>query len=344
MRVLVTGGSGLLGRRTIAALAARGHDVVALQRHRTDALACEQVLADVRDADAVAAAAAGCDAVIHGAAKVGVVGTREEFRDGQRRWHRGRRCGLPGCPRAATRRRLLAVRRLRVDADRGCGSGHADHRAQRSLLVLGVEGRGRARRAGGERRRPRGDRDPPARDLGTGGHAARRPHRRACPRRAAVRRRRRQSADRHDLRGQRRRRARRCGRAARRPTGRSPAARSSSRTASLSRSAASCEQICAAAGVPPPARDLPLGLARGMAAVAERLWARARPGDEPPATRFLVDQLALAHWFDPRPFRDATGWRPEVTIAEGMRRLAAFYRGEQAPERFGRPESGDGVE
>ena len=38
------------------------------------------------------------------------------------------------------------------------------------------------------------------------------------------------------------------------------------------------EQICAAAGVPPPARDLPLGVARGMAAAAERLWARAPPG------------------------------------------------------------------
>ena len=45
----------------------------------------------------------------------------------QRRWHRGGRRGLPGCRRAATRRRLLAVGRLRVDADRGCGSGDADH-------------------------------------------------------------------------------------------------------------------------------------------------------------------------------------------------------------------------
>ncbi len=80
MRVLVTGGSGLLGRRTIAALAARGHEVVALQRRQSPELACRQVLADVCDRPAVAAAAAGCDAAVHGAARVGVVGTREEFR------------------------------------------------------------------------------------------------------------------------------------------------------------------------------------------------------------------------------------------------------------------------
>ena len=41
MRVLVTGGAGLLGRTTCAALAARGHDVVALQRHRSAELDCE---------------------------------------------------------------------------------------------------------------------------------------------------------------------------------------------------------------------------------------------------------------------------------------------------------------
>ena len=80
MRVLVTGGSGLLGRRTIAALAARGHEVVALQRRASAELTCRQVLADACDRETVAAAAAGCDAVIHGAARVGVVGTREEFR------------------------------------------------------------------------------------------------------------------------------------------------------------------------------------------------------------------------------------------------------------------------
>jgi len=87
------------------------------------------------------------------------------------------------------------------------------------------------------------------------------------------------------------------------------------------------ERICEAAGAPPPKRDVPLPLARGMAGVLERVWARARPGAEPPATRFLVDQLALAHWFDQRPFREATGWMPAVSIDEGMKRLAAWYAG-----------------
>ena len=216
----------------------------------------------------------------------------------------------------------------------GAGASTPITPATRSLLVFGVEGRGRARRARGERWRARRDRDPPARDLGTGRHAARRPHRRACPGRPAVRRRRREGADRHDLRRQRCRRARRRGRAA--DAGR-PARRP--RVRRLERRATPAPRASWSRSARPPAcrlrrGDLPLGLARGMAAVAERLWARARPGDEPPATRFLVDQLALAHWFDPRPFREATGWRPAVTIAEGMRRLAAFYRGEQRAVAF----------
>ena len=117
-----------------------------------------------------------------------------------------------GC--APTRGRFFAVGRLRVDADGGCRCIDADHPATRSFLVFGVEGRGRARRTGGERWCARSDRDPPARDLGTGRHAARRPHRRACPGRPFVRRRRWEGTDRHDLCRQRCRCARRGGRAA----------------------------------------------------------------------------------------------------------------------------------
>ena len=99
------------------------------------------------------------------------------------------------------------------------------------------------------------------------------------------------------------------------------------------------ERICAAAGVPPPRRDLPLGVARLLAGAAERVWGRSRPAAEPPATRFLVDQLALAHWFDPRPFREATGWRPAVTVAEGMRGWrpsTVLFRTRSSPRRVRR--------
>ena len=79
MKVLVTGGTSLLARRTAETLLARGDDVTVLQRH-VSPLECAQVLADVRDADAVHRAVDGCDAVIHAAAKVGVVGTWDEYR------------------------------------------------------------------------------------------------------------------------------------------------------------------------------------------------------------------------------------------------------------------------
>ncbi|MCU1359134.1 MAG: NAD-dependent epimerase/dehydratase family protein, partial [Ilumatobacteraceae bacterium] len=79
MKVLVTGASSLLARRTAEALLARGDDVTVLQRNQAP-LDCRQVLADVRDADAVMCAVDGSDAVIHAAAKVGVVGSWEDYR------------------------------------------------------------------------------------------------------------------------------------------------------------------------------------------------------------------------------------------------------------------------
>src|SRR4051794_3337888 len=79
MKVLVTGGTSLLARRTAEALLARGDQVVLLQRG-TSSLDTVQISGDVRDPDAVRRAASGCDAVIHAAAKVGVVGDWNEFR------------------------------------------------------------------------------------------------------------------------------------------------------------------------------------------------------------------------------------------------------------------------
>lgn len=331
MRVLVTGASGLLGQRTVAALAAQGHEVVALQRHHNDGLACEQVLADIRDTDGVAAAAAGADAVIHGAAKVGVVGTREEFREVN---IGGTEAVVAAC-RSACVARLVVVSSPSVgyESKPTVGAGAAAPITARRDRSWYSESKGEAELVA------------LAADSPTLAVTAIRPHAIWGP------------GD-TQLVGRIVERAR-AGRLFVVGGGTAlidttyvdnaadalvAAAEQLTPEGALAGNAFVVsngeplplrhllEQICTAAGVPPPARDLPLGVARGLAAAAERVWARARPGDEPPATRFLVDQLALAHWFDPRPFRDATGWRPRVTIAEGMRRLAAFYRS-QGPLR-----------
>lgn len=84
--------------------------------------------------------------------------------------------------------------------------------------------------------------------------------------------------------------------------------------------------ICAAAGAPAPRLRVPAALARMAGGAVETVW-RIRPGiDEPPMTRFLAEQLSTAHWFDQRRTREALGWTPQVSLDEGIARLAAYYR------------------
>lgn len=79
MRILVTGGSGFVGSHAVRALAAAGHEPRLLARSPEKARAVvaalgapavEVVAGDVTDRASVAAALAGCDAVLHAAAAV----------------------------------------------------------------------------------------------------------------------------------------------------------------------------------------------------------------------------------------------------------------------------------
>jgi NAD+-dependent farnesol dehydrogenase len=73
MRVLVTGGTGYLGRAVVQALTARGHDVVMFARTASrSGLAGAAVDGDIRDRAALERAAAGCDAISHSAALVSI--------------------------------------------------------------------------------------------------------------------------------------------------------------------------------------------------------------------------------------------------------------------------------
>jgi len=82
MRALVTGGNGFIGRALARALQERGHAVRTFARRDAPdlrAAGIEHVCGDLCDAQAVSAAADGCDLVFHAAAKVASGGDRREF-------------------------------------------------------------------------------------------------------------------------------------------------------------------------------------------------------------------------------------------------------------------------
>ena len=80
MRVLVTGATSMLGENTVRQLLQRGHTVRVLQRG-SSTLPVDVHRGDVRDLHVVRAAVSDCEVVIHSAAKVGLVGSYQEFHD-----------------------------------------------------------------------------------------------------------------------------------------------------------------------------------------------------------------------------------------------------------------------
>lgn len=80
MIVLVTGGTGYLGRHVARAVAALGHEPVLFARRAGAAgLPWRAVEGDVTDRESLVAAARGCDAICHVAAKVEIVGRPADF-------------------------------------------------------------------------------------------------------------------------------------------------------------------------------------------------------------------------------------------------------------------------
>jgi nucleoside-diphosphate-sugar epimerase len=88
-------------------------------------------------------------------------------------------------------------------------------------------------------------------------------------------------------------------------------------------------RILAAAGIEPVTGTVPLPVAYAAGAAAEaayQLLRRRTGGAEPPMTRFLARQLGTAHWFDISAARRDLGYRPRVSIDEGMIALRESLR------------------
>ena len=330
MKVLVTGASGLLGGATAQALVDRGDEVTVLQRRPSGAAPqVREVLGDIADAEVVRRASRGQEAVIHLAARVGVVGTEAGFTaanvDGT--------INLLAAARAEGVGRFVHVSTPSVahagEPLVGEGAGPADPAATR-----GHYARTKAR----------------AEQLALGAAdalavVAIRPHLVWGP------------GD-TQLIGRIVDRAR-SGRLALVDDGaalidttyldnavdalvaaldRAEAPEVHGRAFVVSNGqprtvAELLARICRAAGLPAPHRHVPLPVAYAGGSVAERVWARLHRTDDPPMTAFLAEQLATAHWFDQREVRAALEWRPRVGLEEGFDRLAAWFAAQPGSSR-----------
>ena len=84
------------------------------------------------------------------------------------------------------------------------------------------------------------------------------------------------------------------------------------------------DRMLACADLPPVNRSVSATMAYCVGGLLELIYTMLRRNDEPPMTRFVARQLATAHWFRIEAAQHAFGYRPTVTVDEGLRRLKAW--------------------
>lgn len=335
LRVLVTGAGGFVGGAIARELIERGHSVRSFSRGEHAELAelgITPFRGDLADSAAVDAAAQGCDAVVHAAAKAGVWGPREEY---ERTNVLGTHNVVSACRRAGVGRLVFTSSPSVVfdgNHQHGIaeGSGYPSRflahyprtKAAAERIVLEADGPGLATVA----LRPHlvwGPGDP---------HLVPRVIERARSGRLRILCRRGQpsglvdstfvdnAANAHVL-------------ALEKLNERSPLR---GRAYFISNGepiemADLLGRILAAAGLPPVAQRFSPLAAYAAGAVLEAAFALLGWSTEPPMTRFVARQLSTAHWFDISAARRDLGYEPRVRLEEGFERLRRWL--EQAPSR-----------
>jgi nucleoside-diphosphate-sugar epimerase len=317
--VLVTGATSLLGRETVRALLRRGDEVTVLQRHSAD-LPCPEVLGDIADLAAVRQAAEGKDVVVHLAAKVDVTGPWSQFArtniDGTRAVVTACRATGVGSlvhvssPAVAhAGRPLVGVGAEPADPHRARGH-YARSKAAAELIALAADspdlavlsirphlvwGPGDTQLVARIVSRARQGRLP---ILGTGAALIDTTYIDNAVQALVA------------------------------AVDACPVAHGQALVVSNGEPRTVKEvlaKLCRAAGAPEPSWSLPVPAAKVLGGVVEGAWSLLGRRDTPPLTRFLVEQLTTAHWFDQRRTRDVLGWAPGVGLDEGFDRLAQSY-------------------
>lgn len=85
-------------------------------------------------------------------------------------------------------------------------------------------------------------------------------------------------------------------------------------------------ELLRALGRPPVTKRISLRAASAAGAVCEAAWRGLRLPGEPPMTRFVAAELAKDHWFDISAARRDLGYAPRVGMAQGTAELVAALR------------------
>jgi len=85
-------------------------------------------------------------------------------------------------------------------------------------------------------------------------------------------------------------------------------------------------QLLVALGEPPIRKHISLGAASSVGALCEAVWRVLPLKGEPPMTRFVAAELAKEHWFDINAARRDLGYVPKISMAEGTNLLISYLK------------------